>query len=269
MSKRLAPVAMAGVAMLLAACGAGGGASSATTTGTSAPTSDAAAAPSGTASAEPGTGADARTVPAECAALDLSLGATLQGEALGACVATALVTYGSGRMEMTGEQLYGVVDFTYDPDYAFRVEGTTASGSVSMTYADGKIWLDSGDGPVLGDVDSTDPDVMLAGVAGEMYRYYSDPALTASLVSVAPRWTVADAREARTLPDGTSVDAFRIVNDEPFTWHDVTVSEFVLWYGDEWLPAGTQATSSIMGTTETTSQSFYDLGADITIEPLG
>ncbi|MGP7959415.1 hypothetical protein ACTVCO_01190 [Sanguibacter sp. A247] len=266
-------VAVAGIAMVLAGCSGGTPGATSPSGVTVAPVTPA---PAGADATSPATATapaaerpGARQLPAECASLDLAPGAHLGGKGLGACVSRALVSYGSGRMEMTGEQLAGTVAFTYDPDYAFRVEGEGATGAIRMSYVDGEIWLDDGSGPVRGDADSDDMGTRLAGFAGEAYRALSDPALTADLVAASDGWTVAADRESRTLPDGSTVEAFRIVSDKPFTWNEMPVTEYVLWYGDDWVPVGAQGTVAVFGTSATSVQTFYDLGADITIEPLG
>jgi hypothetical protein len=207
-----------------------------------------------------------RVVPSECAALTLDTDVTYTGQELGACVATALASFGSGRMDMIGTAQDGTASFTYDPDYNFQVVGTSDGGPLSIIYTDGTMWVDTGNGWVKGDPESDDPTEQMAGVIGELYRVFSDPAVTADLIAATDGWTSDPERALRTLPTGDDINAVRITNDEPFTWQGFQVQELILWYGDEWVPVGTQATSSIEGLApETVTQEFYDLGADIEI----
>lgn len=213
--------------------------------------------------------AASREVPAECASLTLAGGTTYSGKELGACVSTTLASFGSGRMRMFGDDLDGTVDFTYTPEYSFSVVGKNGGDTIRMSYNDGTIWVDQGKGPVRGDVESENQEEMLAGLVAEMYRAYSDPAMYADLVQSSKGWTADAGTKAVELPDGSSVDSFRIVSDKPFTWHDAPIDEYVVEFGADWVPVSAAATMSLMGTSATVTQHFYDLGADITITPLG
>lgn len=279
MRTRTMIVTAAAAVVLLAGCGEGttpttdgAPSSGSTSSATDAPgTPSASGTPSSPATdgASPNAPAAAREVPAECAALPLAGGGTYTGKALGACVATTLPSYGSGRMRMFGDDLDGTVAFTYTPEYAFEVVGKNGPESIRMTYNDGTIWVDQGDGPVRGDVESDKQEEMLAGLVAEMYRVYSDPAMYADLVQSSKAWTADSGTKAVELPDGSSVDAFRIVSDEPFTWNEAPIDEYVVEFGADWVPVSAAATMSVMGQRSTITQLFYDLGADITITPLG
>lgn len=203
-------------------------------------------------------------MPAECAALTLAPRATLEGAGLGECVSRALSSFGSGVLALEGDPS-GEVDFTYDPDYSFHGDVMGFDGPISLTFLNGTMWVDSGNGPVKGDLDSEDPEEMMAGMAAVLYRMYSDIEQTASLVAAQPVWRVQENREPVTLPDGSVVDAYRIVSDAPFVWNEFPVSEYVLWYGEDWLPVGSEATISVMGQTATNTQKYYDLGKPVTI----
>ncbi len=207
-----------------------------------------------------------RAVPVECESLTLGTDVTYSGQELGACVSTALASFGSGRMNMIGTAQDGTASFTYDPDYNFQVVGTSDGSPLSIIYTDGTMWVDTGTGWVKGDPDSSDPAEQMAGVIGELYRVFSDPAMTADLIASTDGWTSDSERALRTLPTGDDINAVRITNDAPFTWLGFQVQELILWYGDDWVPVGTQATSSVEGLgSDTVTQEFYDLGADIEI----
>lgn len=210
----------------------------------------------------------AREVPSECSDLSLTAGQQYSGQELGACVSAALVSFGSGRMDSTGDQLQGTAEFLYSPEYSVKVAGKADGSSMSLVFVEDTMWVDNGSGWVEGDINSSDQEEMLAGLAGELYRIYSDPIQTANLVSGGDSWTTASALETKKLPNGQSVESFKITNDAPFTWNDIQVEELVLWYGPDWLPVATQATTSVAGLGSITNgQEFYDLGTEITIEP--
>lgn len=206
-----------------------------------------------------------REVPASCAGVPLTLGADLKGADLGGCVADALRSFGSGRMNLSSDTVSGTVDFTYAPDYAFHLAGESSGQKVDLTYVDGQIWLDQGQGPVKGDTGSGDQQEQLAGVTGELYRIFSDPAMTADLIAASAMWRIDPEKATRELPSGETVEAYRITNAEPFAWQSMPVQEFILWYGDDWTPVGAQGTLTVADQSSTLTQTFFDLGADITI----
>lgn len=210
---------------------------------------------------------DAWTAPSECTALDLTPATSLSGTDLGACVATALSSYGSGREWVETSTGSGEVVFRYTPDFEMQGTVQTATGPMSMTYIDGTMWIDQGSGPVKGDLNSSNQEEMIAGLAGELYRIYSDPAMAADLISSGATWTVG-AEEDVTLGNGEVVRAFAISVDAPFTWNEFPVNESLVWFAADWTPVGVRGTASMMGMTETTTQTFYDLGEPVEIIPV-
>ncbi|MBP1324984.1 hypothetical protein JOF28_000216 [Leucobacter exalbidus] len=209
-----------------------------------------------------------REVPASCAALDLQPGATLDGAALGTCVSEALSSYGSGKMRVTADSS-GDVEFTYNPTYEFQGTLEGSDGAVKISYVDGVIWIDQGTGPVKGDLESENLEEQLAGAAGELYRIYSDLEQTKQMIQAQPSWTVEEGQDLIELPSGEIVESFRITSDEAFSWHEMPFSEFILWFGEDWVPVGDQASIDIQGMQSTHTQHFYDLGVPVTITPLG
>ncbi|MFI9625915.1 hypothetical protein [Streptomyces sp. NPDC052042] len=208
-----------------------------------------------------------RKAPQSCTALDLTPGAEIDGAALGVCVSEALSSYGSGKMQLTADT-YGDIEFTYDPKYSFQGEMQGSDGPFKMTFLDDVMWIDRGSGPVKGDLKSDDPEEKLVGVTGELYRIYSDLDQTAQMVKSQPVWKVDEAMDKVSLPNGESVESYKIVSDGPFSWNEIPVSEFILWFGKDWVPVGDQASVEFMGTKGTHTQKFYDLGEPVTIKPL-
>ena len=197
---------------------------------------------------------------AECSRLELRAGASLDPTALGACVSTALVAFGSGRESIHDSMTDTEVVFQYDPDFEFHSD----DGTSSITLLDGVLWVDDGSGPVKGDVNSSNPDEQMAGFAAELFRIYADPAMTADLVAAAPGWTVTEP-EAFELGNGETVQAYRLTSTGSFTWQEFPVEQFVLWYGEGWYPVGSEGALEFWGSSETVRQTYYDLGEPVEI----
>lgn len=206
------------------------------------------------------------TAPEECSSLDLNVGATLAGSALGECVAQSLVSFGSGRETVQTSTNTSEVAFRYDPDFEMQGETKTTDGSMRLTYVDGTMWVDDGSGPVKGDVDSDDMDEMLAGLTGEMIRIFADPAMTADMVARGAEWVVGEQVDVE-LGNGETVRAFPIDVAAPYTWNEMPVQEHVVWFAEGWVPVGGRGTVATMGMTETTTQTYYDLGEPVEITP--
>ncbi|QIM16044.1 hypothetical protein G7067_05815 [Leucobacter insecticola] len=216
-----------------------------------------------------------RVVPKSCSSLDLDLGAEFAGEPLSQCVAEALRSFGSGKEQVIGSNLdgtsgdlFGEIEFSYDPDFAMKGTLNPDTEAVSLTYIDGVMWIDSGQGLVKGDVGSSDPMEMITGQTAELYRLFSDPSMTRDLIAANPSWVVDDAMALKDLPDGTQVEAYRIENAAPFTWQGIQVKEYILWYAADWIPVGNLGGLEFEGLySGTTTQTYYDLGQPVTIEP--
>ncbi len=209
-----------------------------------------------------------REVPEACAELELTLGAQLEGGALGECVGQALSSYGTGKMEISGETT-GLVEFSYDPEFNVQGELQSPAGPVKLAYVGGEMWIDSGSGPVKGDAESEVLEEQLAAVAGELTRMYADIEQTVQLIQAQPVWQVAGDFATVELRDGEAVEAYKIVSGGAFSWHEIPVSELIVWFGEDWVPLSTQATVEMMGMRSTNGQEFYDLGEPVTIVPLG
>ncbi|MFF9653377.1 hypothetical protein [Streptomyces sp. NPDC014622] len=206
--------------------------------------------------------------PQSCTDLNLRPGATLNGKPLGKCVSEALSSYGSGKMHITAD-IYGDVEFTYDPEYNFQGELTGPDGPIKMAFVDETMWIDQGDGPVKGDKKSDDPKEQLVAATGELYRTFSDVKYAAEMVQSQPVWKVDETKDKIELPNGDSVESYRIISDDAFSWNGLPVKEFILWFAEDWTPVGDQASMEIAGKLDTRTQHFYDLGEPVDITPLG
>lgn len=250
-----------GAAVIVAAIGLSGCAAS------EQPKSDVSAAPELSQEASAKEASAIREIPDSCSALELQPNAQFTGGDLGVCVADSLASFGSGKMQLTADS-YGVVEFTYDPEYSFQATLEGSGESTKLVFQDGEMWVDAGAGPIKGDLESDDPQQQLIGAAAQMYRYYSDPKQTEGLIAAQPAWQTDAEQALVSLPDGSDIDAYRITSADEFTWNGFPVSEAILWFAEDWTPVGVQATVAFGGNAETYSQQFYDLGMPVTIRPL-
>lgn len=215
---------------------------------------------------EPAPSAEDWVAPDECLAMDLQSGTVLDGASLGACVATALRSYGSGRELVTSADFSGVAEFTYTPELSLRMDVDSGAEQFMIVLTEDDVWMDLVEGKLVKGDPNGDPQAQLVAGMGELYRFFSSPDATASLMAASPAWDVLEPEE-RTLPDGSVVTAVRLEAAAPFSWMEVQVDAYSLWFTPEWTPVGAQGTSTMAGISGTTLQEFYDLGADITIEP--
>ncbi|MGP6169810.1 hypothetical protein ACTU6U_14050 [Microbacterium sp. A196] len=206
--------------------------------------------------------------PVECTTLDLTPGATLDGQGLGACVQTALSSYGSGRESIAGGTGTGEIVFRYTPRFEFQGTLTTSEGDVHMTFIDDSMWIDRGAGWIRGDVTSEDLEEQMAGVAGELYRVFSDPSMAAEMIGSSPTWVVGPVEDFP-LGDGTVSSSHRITSSAGFSWNEIPISQYSVWFEADWTPTGSEATIQMMGISDTTRQTYYDLGEPVEITPVG
>lgn len=207
-----------------------------------------------------------RSIPSECSGITLEFGATISGADLSNCVPVALSSYETGRMHMFGEGLDGTIDFTYRPDYEFSLTGENAGEQMQLVLVDDAMWMNMEGSWIKGDLESSDPDVYQAGMIAEMYRALADPRMTAQMIAGGSTWVVSDALVPYTLPNGETVEAFEIANSSPISFEGMTLQDFTLYYGADWKPVASIYTSSFGNLGEASStQEFFDLGADITI----
>ncbi|WP_405373558.1 MULTISPECIES: hypothetical protein [unclassified Microbacterium] len=269
LSPGLAVAAAAVAAFTLTACGPASSPSPGATGPASAAPTPSAAAPAETSTPDPEPTAAAREVPPECESIDVELGGTLYGGDLGSCLQAAIAGYDTGMLTLTGPELAGEATYHYDPQFEFRANLETGDGPVEMSFVDGVMMLDDGSGPVVGDPESDDPDTRLAGVAGELYRVFSDPGFIGDLIDASESWNVADATDEVQLRSGETVTAYRVESSAPFRWFDIPVDSYAVQFTADWQPVSAASTSDFFGTSSTITQEFSRLGEPVSIEPLG
>ncbi|UFU06517.1 hypothetical protein [Ruania halotolerans] len=243
------------------------GAEPATTASESSADAEAEAEAASEASTDAGAASGSPSVEA-CEEVVLEADEQVTGEAVAACAVGMLMAYGSGREYVDDGETYGEADFLFTEDLrSFDAVMHTADGDAGLIVIGADAWLEMDGAWVASDPDSTDPGEQMAAMVGGLYRALADPITVMDVLSGSDTWTVQEDRELITLPDGTDVNAWQVVADEPFTWGEVQVTDWVLWFGSDHTPVGNRGTSTMFGFEGTSSQIFYDLGADITIEP--
>ncbi|MGM7670671.1 hypothetical protein [Microbacterium sp. A93] len=255
MTKIKAAMGVMGAIVLLSGCAA------------TAPESENAEKPDAVTSAEPVVEPAGWVAPDSCTSLSLLPGNTLAGDALGACVEEIMPSLGSGKEILHNSYGTGQAVFRFVPDFA--LQGTTAgsSGGIGVTFLGDQMWVDFGNGPVKGDVNSTDPEEVIAGAASELYRFFTLPSTNATMVASSPSWNVSEI-ETVDIGNGETAEAYRITSTEPFTWLEMPVDEYVLWFAPDWTPVGSESTATMMGVTETSRQTYYDMGEPVEITPV-
>lgn len=196
------------------------------------------------------------TAPDSCD--DIEAGATVDGADLGACVQDVLVAQGSGRIGLSGPMLSGAVDFTFEPAYAFHLDGVGAADArVDLRYVDGAHWLDLGAGPVKADASSADPTQQAAAEAAAYAAPFSDPRAIAELIAASPAWQVEE--------EPAAAGVYRIASVASFTWDGVDVSTFVLRLASDATPLSAEVALTVHGVAGTVTQRFERLGEPVEI----
>ncbi|WP_456286411.1 hypothetical protein M1D46_01735 [Microbacterium sp. JZ70] len=196
------------------------------------------------------------TAPDSCAGIEA--GATVDGADLGACVQDVLVAQGSGRISLSGPMLRGTVDFTFEPDYAFHLDGTGGTDiPFDLWFVDGAHWLDRGDGAVEADASSDDRDQQIAAEAADYAAPFSDPRAIAELIAASPAWEVA--------AEPAAAGVYRIASTAPFRWNEVDVDTFVLRLASDATPLSAEVALTVHGFAGTVTQTFERLGQPVEI----
>lgn len=232
---------------------------------------DAAPAPTATATAVPAPDdtSEAGGVPVECETVDLTPGGTVAGEELGPCLQAALVQADTGTVTLSGAELGGTVQYRHSPAFAFAGELETGDGAVEMSFIDDVMTLDAGDGPIIADPESADPDEQLAGITGELYRVFSDPAFIAELIAAGDTWRIGSEPEEVTPAGGEPVTATRIESAAPFSWYDIPIEDYTVLVAEDFTPVTATSTTGFLGRSASMTQEFTGIGGPVSIEPVG
>lgn len=200
--------------------------------------------------------------PVECEGILFETGAVIEGKKLGNCMVAAMMAAGTGthRVETIGEPAT-VVDFKWDPDYSMNVvEGPNSviiQGKTGWYKNDAGKWIQEDD-------QSIDPDVALANNIIKMVRVFSNPIVLRDYLALSPTWTVV-GEELVPAADAITDKAWHLVPEGPIKVDMVTLSDVGLWLTPNYLGAYYVATSSAMGVTATTSNTFLQWGEKVDI----
>lgn len=220
------------------------------------------AAPSDTAappSAEPTSSApEAAPAVAECDGILFEVGGEIAGEDLAACMSAAMLAAGSGAHRVENSTGVTDVEFAWTPEFSMSAQGELA---FVIRGEDG--WVDVGNGWVRGDMSSSDPEIMMAGTLVETVRQVGDPRVMTALLAQTP-WTIV---ESGTVPatDAVADTAWLLQPTGSISLMGVAVSDPQLWFGTDYLGVYFVATASVMGVTETTSNTFLQWGEPVEI----
>ena len=206
--------------------------------------------------------------PAICQDIDLTPDVIVPGSVLGGCVAEALPSFVTGKEFVETSMQSGEVVFRYRGTELDMQGGSDGdAGTTQFTMLDGTMWMDSGSGWVKGDVNSDDQEAQMIGATAEIFRTYADPVHYADLISAGAEWRVG-AAESVTLGNGENIEAYPIAVTAPFTWNDIPVTASLAWFAEGWVPVGVRGTVEMFGMTETTTQTWYELGEPVEIVPV-
>ncbi|GAA4773366.1 hypothetical protein [Microbacterium gilvum] len=198
--------------------------------------------------------AESLATPQTCLDAGIAVGASVDGAALGACIADGLAAAGSGRMTLGGTLAQGAVDFAYSPAYAFHL-----AGAFDLWYVDGAFWVDQGAGPVAADPASPDEQERMAAQTAEYYRAFADPRAVADILAAGPEWLVDDEQ--------TEDGGFRVTASEPFDWEGTRIAELAVELAPGLAPVGAELSLTVHGVDGTLTQTFEDLGEPVEITP--
>ncbi|MBL0887404.1 hypothetical protein [Myceligenerans indicum] len=198
----------------------------------------------------------------ECDDVELRAGRTVSGQALGDCVAAAMVAVGSGvqRVE-SSDGTDDVVNFRWDPDYSMSIDGgdreVVVQGETGWVRFPGQGWVQA-------DSSSTDPAVVMATGIVDLVRVFSDPRVMAAGLATSESWTVV-GDENPPVDDADTTIAYLLTPDTPMTMMGVAVSDFELYLRSNHLPAYAVGTGSFGGFSATTSNTFTQWGGAVEI----
>ncbi|SDH25166.1 hypothetical protein [Agrococcus jejuensis] len=202
---------------------------------------------------------------AECTDVLLDPASTVAGDALGGCVAAAMVAVGTGTQRVdSSDGQSTVVDFQWDPDFSMHA----ASDDIGIVIDGDRGWALVDGAWVEGDAGSSDGATAMAGILVEATRAASDPATIAGLLSTSPTWTVQD-QQAVPVGDSVAESAWLLTPDAPMSMLGVTLTDVQLWLTDAHLGAYFVGTGSVSGVTVTTSNTFLQWGGPVDIPQLG
>ena len=200
--------------------------------------------------------------PLECEGIVFTSGAVIEGTQLGDCMVAAMLAAvtGTHRVESTGEPPT-VVDFQWNPDFSMNIKGEDHSVIIKgdtgwLKYPAGN-WIQE-------DEYSTDPEVIMASGLIKIVRAFSHPLFLREYLSMSTTWKVV-GKEPVPASDAYVDVAWHLVPEGPINMDIFTLTDVGLWLSDDYLGAYFVSTSTGMGVTVTTSNTFLQWGEPVDI----
>ncbi|WP_194410286.1 hypothetical protein [Microbacterium cremeum] len=199
---------------------------------------------------------------AACDEVPLEQGESIDGVALGDCMAAAMVAAQTGRHRVdSSDGTSSVVEFSWTPDFAMSVD----DGEQEVVIKGDTGWVRLPDaGWIQADASSTDPAVVMATGIVELTRVFSDPRVLSAGIASSPTWTVV-GEEPLPVDDAAANAAWLLTPDTPTTVLGVSLSDVQLWLRPDHLGAYFVGTGSMAGISVTTSNTFLEWGGEIDI----
>lgn len=203
-------------------------------------------------------------VPNSCTDIVFEEDATLSGAELGTCMGDAMEQAGSGssRDESLIDGLVETqfVDFQWDPTYSMSVTGgevgdlviTEDTGWMRMP---GEDWIQA---------DPNDPDKTLVTSVVKVVRKAADPRAYRAYMGLSPTWTVVE-KQAVPSEGAFHAKAWLLTPDVPINLWGVTVNDYQMWIGDDFLGSYATGTGTAGGISVKSSQTFLQWGLPVNI----
>lgn len=200
--------------------------------------------------------------PLKCEGIIFESNAVIEGTKLANCMMAAMLAAGTGthRLESTAEPA-AIVDFLWDPDFSLNVR----EGENSVIIKGNTGWVKNDKGKWIQEEDnSLDPEIQLANIIIKMVRAFSNPMVLRDYIELSPTWIVV-GEESVPAEDAVTDIAWHLVPKGPIHLDDITLTDVGLWLTSGYLGAYYVSTSSGMGFTVTSSNTFLQWGEKVEI----
>lgn len=198
----------------------------------------------------------------ECEGIIFESNAVIEGKKLADCIVAAMLAAGTGthRVESSAAPPT-VVDFLWDPDFSMNVR----EGQNSVIIKGNTGWYKGDNGKWIQEEDhSLDPDVNLANAIIKLTRAFSNPLVLRDYFASSPTWIVV-GEESVPADDAVSDIAWHLVPEAPINYNGVILTDVGIWLTSNYLAAYYISTASMMGITDTTSNTFLQWGEKVEI----
>lgn len=198
----------------------------------------------------------------ECEGIILESNAVIEGGKLADCIVAAMLAAGTGTHRVESSVAPPtVVDFLWDPDFSMNVR----EGQNSVIIKGNTGWYKGDNGKWIQEEDhSSDPDVNLANGIIKLTRVFSNPLVLRDYFASSPTWIVV-GEESVPADDAVSDIAWHLVPEAPINYNGVMLTDVGIWLTSNYLAAYYVSTATMMGVTDTTSNTFLQWGEKVEI----